>query len=284
MLGDEGQDRILGEVNFTTPQAGDTVLLDHCDSLPVVGNPIDPVGVQRVRLLVHPPNVNPSYDDPGVVEVEVDPHTGTFSAQLGGARGNLEGTVENSVTAWIYLNGQWQGATTVPFCGQCPAEITVLVSAKHCVMFAWAPQGYTGPEIRPALERESGDLYQPTRVQVPVGATSVAISAQGSWTHHPPLGGPETSGPDGRDRTEATRAAYQNAAYQSQNIPLPDTNLNRLLALRQTDPDSPGVIDHLGEAETTLDVTGYSQLFLGFHDGYHWANNVGEVTVTLRWS
>jgi len=278
--------RILAEVEIDEPAPGATVMLTDGRTISVEGR-VPSGDIPRVRLFVHPPSEEPdlSGNDPNVPYVEGEVVDNHFAASsVGNARGSLAGNVVNRLTIWKYQDNQWQLDTTVDFLGQHAAEQTVTVSAKNCVMFAWAPEGYIGPEIKPELERESGDLYRPIRVQVPTNATSVVISAQGSWTHHPPLGGPETSGPNGRGRIEETRSAYQDAAYGSQNIPLPNTNLNRLIALRQPDPDTPGSIDLLGEAETFLDVDGDTKLFLGFHDGYHWANNEGEVTVTLRWS
>jgi hypothetical protein len=280
---DEGKRKFLAETEIIDPLPGDQVMLTHGAKTRVEGNVWAP-DVPRLRLFIHPPNESPDLStvNPNVPWVEVEVQNNHFAAEsVGIARGNLAGDVINRLSVWRFLEEQWQFDTYIDFLGQCASEETVVVSAKHCVLFTWAVPDYSGPAIPVNPNPESGPDFIPIRIKVPDGQTQVTISVSDElWSHGPTA----TTNANGKGRDVATYAEYQqDPKYRAQNIPLPQAKLNQLVVLWQNDPESPGIVRHLGVGEHTIAVEA-ENLFFGLHDEYEWGNNFGHVTVALRWS
>jgi hypothetical protein len=155
------------------------------------------------------------------------------------------------------------------------------VSAKHCLWFAWANDGISGPH-------GEGEDSRPNYVTIDPDVEFVNIrvtNPENIWWHG--------SQPDERS-TAAGRSKVQglvnddyknNPAYNSSQIVAIETNLNKLLALVGTDtgpvfPYSPEEIG-LGRDEVPIPFPGSGEpvtrlLFFGMHDAFEWTNNDSE--------
>jgi hypothetical protein len=223
----------------------------------------------------------------GFIEVTSDPFT---INNVGNALGNEAGNRENVIRIWGYREDKSPiGSHDFTFLGQYENALDVVVSAKHCIMFAWAPSNYVGPSGAHIETPEQGPDYIPQKIAVPEGVTSISVVtdwSSGPWTHADSNAGPgpHRTGPGGRPNTERqTRVAYQHADYNSEKIPRESFPLNRLIGLWQDAPESDGVVFDIGESVSNVPRSG-NFLFLGMHDAFEWEDNAGSGVATIIWN
>ncbi len=190
----------------------------------------------------------------------------------------------NTLGVWLRHNNHWLAERSfIDFFGCTPdPKVTVAVTAKMCLWFAWAGTVTNGPY------GENGVGYTPIGLEPIEGATSVKLSAYGGpWRHHPSTN--NESGPNGLSATRSLEnQGYKSPTYNSDDIEPIDTNLNKLLAMwefNQGPPteQAPATQLAIGDGTTLTVPENASKLFLGFHDGYEWSNNDGVVLVEVEW-
>ena len=115
-----------------------------------------------------------------------------------------------------------QGTVSAELTWNVGGEVNESVPATACRDFAFAPSGLTGPQ------GENVDADRPIEVSVPEGATSVTITASGTWSYKYP--DDPGNGPDGVDPPDIlqTSSAYRTETLHSENIILDTCNLASL--------------------------------------------------------
>ena len=165
------------------------------------------------------------------------------------------------------------------------------VEASRSIWFAWAPRNYLGPASNGAEVfevREQGDAFRPFPLIVPQDANNVVVTAAGTWAH---IAG-NTSGPEGRTGAANVvgllAAQYRNVTYISDGIESTNLPLNQLVGLWQPLAIGGATKEFgIGVGGTSIaiptDGAKRKRLFLAFHDGQEWGDNVGSVQVSVTW-
>ncbi len=149
---------------------------------------------------------------------------------------------------------------------------TYTVSAKCCLWFTWSDLN------SPPVCGDEIALHKPVKID-PQGALQVTVEVEGRdglWAHHPG----NTSGPEGNgDYRGLQRQEYKTESLKSDKIEELTTQLNTLVGF--VGGDNPPAADR---PDVTQEIVGYYHIFslnednpyiyLGFHDGWQWNNNV----------
>jgi hypothetical protein len=253
--------------------------------------------VQRAAAWVYPADVTSFPDEPpqGAAIVENPSQQFTFP-DIAGAVGRMaEPYPSNTLVVWGWTGSEWSYRHDVQFYGRSQNPISVDVSAKCCLWFAWAPPAspLSEPEGGPAGE---DDTYRPVALPVPSAARSAALTVgDGIWWHHDADG--RRSGANGLDGTNGLpndqrsleRQEYRSPNYNSEGITPLNAHLNKLVGIWEIGGQAPLASSptdqvEIGQNPGSIAVPpGATKLFLGFHDGRQWTNNDGSVSVALEW-
>ena len=116
------------------------------------------------------------------------------------------------------------GSVTLTWQGGGGGNDNCNVPATACLFFEFSPSGETGPC------GEDVDSDKPIPVSVPTGATSVSITASGTWGYNSPY--PSSSGADGVGYDGGpTRSDYMASQYRSENMTTCSCNLGSLVGM-----------------------------------------------------
>jgi len=251
--------------------------------------------VQKVAAWVYPGGGSvPLPLEPPKDAVRMDATAQLFTfPNIPGSLGSVqEPHPQNRLVVWGWTGSEWSYRDDVQFRGTCQPSATVDVPATSCLWFAWASpaSAIQGPE-------GETDTHRPQVLIVPQGSQSVALSvSDGIWWHV--KADKRRSGADGLngsgdlpdDKRNLENDAYCSADFKSEGIKPLKTHLNKLVGIWEIDGQAPTAESKadqriLGQNPGSLTVpTGATRLFLGFHDGRHWINNGGSVSVTADWS
>jgi hypothetical protein len=214
-----------------------------------------------------------------------------------GAYANIgTANTDNQIAVWVRYGANWDVAFA-SFHAKATTTFDVKVTAKQAIWFAWAPDGYEGPQ------GESGSAYRPVSLLVPADAASVGIEANDDMWRHDPNNSASSNANGLSKQRPLERDGYRTAAFN--NLAIRTTtdsprggikaNLNLLVCCWQMGTGIPPAdsTDEIGvgKGPTSLDVPSplssgefAYRLMLAFHDGYQWTNNSGDITATVTWS
>ncbi len=221
-----------------------------------------------------PAGFPPSYDStPLMLGESGQPFEGRFEGLLADVR------IYNRALSAAEADALYLAGTSLV-----PAQ-TVVVSGQACIYFAAqtaaslataAATLNTGAAVYYFIIDAQTDGTIPPRVPISEFATSLRISASGTWGHGPTYTS-EADGIDGSDTASLT-------PYNYFGIGLATYRLNQLVAIFLDAGGNPlGSVMGLGTGPIDVPVpTGAAQICFGMHDAYEWANNWGSVTVTVQ--
>lgn len=247
-------------------------------------------GITTVKVAIFPPGqaapANPPTDAVTISLAGGGAAQPYRAPRVPGGRGSLAATglSGNTLKAWFYTGNTLTDTDERQFIGQQPVSGEVVVSARACLWFTWADKStaITGTPWEPDITP-----YRPLLMSTPNDATSIKVTrVSGTWAHDGP-GGVHTDA-DGKtaDPRPLERPDYKSANFNSLNINELTAPLNKLVALFGEDSPPANAVSQLpvGNALAATSFGGMSRVFLGFHDGYEWSNNVDEMVVLVEWS
>lgn len=201
----------------------------------------------------------------------------------------LSGSANNKLVAIPELIPGGYGPTkTVLFIGR-PAKEEIVVSATHCMWFAFASTGVPGPGNGQGDFEPDTANHQPPFVAVPLNVSTLTVAGMGRWRHFPPQEGNDAvvSGADGRaPLTALENLQYQNETYNSDAIADGQFQVNSLIGMWGSATGPVGAPFLVGSGPVTRPVDPPDQIervYFAFHDGQRWHNNSGFVVVTIDW-
>ena len=304
------------DVLINSPNPGDSVAVPLTGAVPVTGT-FNSATCTAVFVKIYPSTAtiptSPPPNDNTVIRFDKTGGATSFSGNVPAAAAGMgiASAVDNQLVAWSQLTDS-QGAKTFGSSETIKIKIylqstqgNVLVGAKACIWFAWTLEDLlsAGPSN---LSGEAGDAYRPVPLIRPSDATSLTLTAVtdppgSTWAHTDD--GTDASGPEGISKAvKLENPAYQDPTLLSDHIiemqadgsPVPPASsapvvvrLNRLIGLWGTDHATPAVVIDIGPSRAFQAgdmIGGATRLFLAFHDGHQWTNNVGQVKVTAIWS
>ncbi len=163
-------------------------------------------------------------------------------------------------------------------------SVTVDVSSKHCLWFAWwtTSPPTKGPEEEDDSSKPIG-IPIPQEPPVPSKVLIEATDPTQVWRHHPADG--KQSGADGISVARGLEnGGYKSDSFNSNWIELPGAiNLNKAVAIFEVNglaptQSAPQTQKEVGSNATLTIPENATKLFLGFHDGRQWTNNENPVT------
>lgn len=163
------------------------------------------------------------------------------------------------------------------------ARSSINVYAKNCLFFAWAPDGYQGPQNWPIGGYESGDDYRPAVLDV-TGYAEIELEASADvyWRHGASSDWRSNAGGIGGS-IAYTDARYRSDINNAQHILQNDAiELNKLVGMFGGNYDNPpseinpSHILPVGLAARLPIPAGATHMYLGMHDGYEWSTNFNE--------
>jgi len=171
-------------------------------------------------------------------------------------------------------------------------DMTLFVSGKACPYFAGQTFGSIPAAGEYYFDFDTTDAgTMPPSIDVTGFSGPISITASGTWGH------PASSGPDGYIGYDPTHSQYIALGIST----VTDAPLNALVGvflgpdvpvagsaptpLAYGDPMTSPQLQQLfviGSSLSGINIpVGATRLFFGLNNGYEWANNVGELSVTV---
>lgn len=260
----------------------------------------------KVLRIAADPSPNPAAD--GYEEVtNFDGNNRFVTSTVPGASATGPGDPDNKVMAIPELAGgvDLDATDCVYFTARATSH-DLTISAKHCIWFAFAndpPAGSGPPLVGPGMAGDNEEnipaTHKPQFVVWPENAASVRIETPvgggGAWSHYEPDQGNPTGNvdctADGRAGVPVTlqNPGYRHGMYGSEMIPVPlAIEVGSLIGLWVDVDDVPlGRPFKIGSDLTIMRnavPNGARKLYLAFHDGKRWHNNLGDLISTHTWT